>query len=118
MPSIRSEDQRAWLWASFKPRLFFRRYKLKSRHQRWRNLAELLKLSRAARSHLDWIIFYEKNRKDVALTCRHFSIARKTLYKWLKRFDGQFLKGLEEKSRAPLSVRRRQYTILEYENRG
>jgi len=32
------------------------------------------------------MIFWEKNRKDVSLTARHFGITRKTFYKWAKRF--------------------------------
>jgi putative transposase len=116
MSSTVSEQARHWLWASFKPNFFSRRHKLRSRHDRWRKLAELLRLSRSARGRLEWIIFWEKNHKDVSLTCRHFGIARKTFYKWAKRFDQDLLKGLEDKSKAPVRVRRRQYTARQYDN--
>jgi transposase len=79
-------------------------------------MAELLRLSRAARGRLEWIIFWEKNHKDVSLTARHFGIARKTFYKWAKRFERDFLKGLQDESRAPVRVRRRQYTARQYDN--
>lgn len=50
------------------------------------------------------MIFWEKNQKDVSLACRHFGISRKTFYKWVKRFDVDFLKGLEDLSRAPIRL--------------
>ena len=77
---LKTEEQRQWLWASFKPRYFRRRHKLRDEHARWRRVAELLHLSRAARGRLEWIIFWEKNHKDVPLTARHFGISRKTFY--------------------------------------
>jgi transposase InsO family protein len=116
MPSVVTEEARAWLWAAFKPRYFFKKHKLRHRHDRWRNIARLLRLSGAARGRLEWMIFWENNQRDVSLTCRHFGVARKTLYKWMKRFDKDFLKGLEELSRTPLRVRRRQYTVRQYDN--
>lgn len=116
MSSTVSDQARHWLWASFKPAFFVRRHKLRHRHDRWRKLAQLLRLSRAARGRLEWIIFYEKNQKDVSLACRHFGIARKTFYKWAGRFDKEFLKGLEERSRAPRKFRCREYSSGQYEN--
>jgi len=35
-----------------------------------------MRLSRAARGRLEWIIFWEKNRKDASLTARHFGTSR------------------------------------------
>jgi transposase InsO family protein len=110
-----TEEQRKWLYASFKPRYFTRRHKLKDQHARWRKTAELLHLSRAARGRLEWIIFWEKHHKEVSLTCRHFGIARKTFYKWQGRFEKDFLKGLEEESRKPRRRRTREYTPRQYE---
>lgn len=78
-------------------------------------MAELFRLSRAARGRLEWLIFWENNQRDVSLACRHFGIARKTFYKWSKRFDENFLKGLEEHSRRPRRLRCREYTSREYE---
>jgi transposase InsO family protein len=110
------EDRRhQWLRMSSQATYFIRRHKLRHRHDRWRRTAELLRLSRAARGRMEWIIFWERNRKDVSLACRHFGIARKTFYKWLKRFDEHFLHGLEDESRAPVRRRQRQYTALHYE---
>ena len=116
MPSIKSEEARKWLWTSFHPRFFTRKHKLRHRHDRWRKIADLLRLSRAARGRLEWIIFCEKNHADVSLTCRHFGIARKTFYKWAKRFDENALKGLEDESKAPHRRRHRQYTARQYAN--
>ncbi len=116
METTLTEEQQRWLWTSFHPRFFTRRHKLRHRHARWRKLGELLRLSRAARGRLEWIIFWENNRKDVSLTARHFGIARKTFYKWAKRFDRDFLRGLEDESRTPHRRRRREYTARQYEN--
>src|SRR5216684_2821786 len=114
---LRTQEQQRWLWASFSKRYFSRSHVLrfKDEHARWRKVAELLRLSRAARGRLEWIIFWEKNRKDASLTARHFGISRKTFYKWLPRFEKQFLRGLEDESRAPRQRRIRQYSALQYQ---
>lgn len=116
MATILTDEQRRWLWTSFKSRFFSRRHKLRHRHERWRKIADLLRLSRAARGRLEWIIFWEKNHQDVSLTCRHFGIARKTFYKWVGRFNKDFLRGLQDGSRAPKRRRRREYTVRQYAN--
>ncbi|MGH9429690.1 MAG: helix-turn-helix domain-containing protein, partial [Terriglobia bacterium] len=113
--TLKNEAQQRWLWASFKPRYFKRRIRLGDEHSRWRKTAELLRLSRAARGRLEWIIFWEKNRKDASLAARHFGISRKTFYKWATRFEKDFLRGLEEESRIPTKRRTRQYTARQYE---
>ena len=113
--TLKTDEQRQWLFGSLKPRYFSRRHKLRDAHARWRKVAELLHLSRAARGRLEWIIFWEKNGKDVSLTARHFGISRKTFYKWAARFDKDFLRGLEDESRTPRHRRRRQYTARQYE---
>jgi transposase InsO family protein len=110
------ENRRRWLFASFERRYFTRRHRLRHEHDRWRKIAELQRLSRAARGRLEWIIFWERNRKDVSLTARHFAIARKTFYKWIARFEKDFLRGLEDESRIPHRRRRREYTPNQYEN--
>jgi transposase len=116
--TLKTEEQRRWLWASFSKRYYSRGHTLryKDEHARWRKLAELLRLSRAARGRLEWIIYWEKNAKDVSLTARHFGISRKTFYKWLTRFEKNFLHGLEDESKAPKRKRRREYTARQYEN--
>lgn len=110
-----AQARRRWLFARPKPRYGVRRHKLLDEYVRWRKVAELMRLSRAAKGRLEWIIFWEKNRKDVMLTARHFGISRKTFYKWLPRFENQFLRGLEDESRTPRRRRIRQYTALQYQ---
>jgi transposase InsO family protein len=39
---------------------------------------------------------------NVALTCRHFGLSRKTFYKWKKRFEGGGDANLADQSRRPL----------------
>src|SRR2546425_422032 len=114
--SLTAEDQRRrWLFAVPKPTYRSRRHKFLKEHDRWRKVAELLHLSRAARGRMEWIIFWEKNQKDASLTARHFGISRKTFYKWLPRFEKDFLRGLEDESRAPRRRRLRQYSALQYQ---
>jgi putative transposase len=114
--TLAEQARQRWLFASYKPRYFTRRHRLGNEHDRWRKIAELQRLSRAARGRLEWIIFWQKHRKDIALTARHFGISRKTFYKWLARFEKNFLRGLEEASRAPRRKRSREYTPRQYEN--
>ena len=81
---------------------------LMNKYDRWRAVAKVLKLSREAMCRLEWIIFYLEKDKNVALVCRHFGIARSTLYKWLNKFDEVNLRTLETVSRRPVSVRTRE----------
>jgi putative transposase len=72
-----------------------------------RQLASLGKrLSKAARSRLQWMLFYFFNGQNAARTCRHFGISRQTFYRWKRRFDRHDLASLEERSHRPLKVRR------------
>ena len=65
-------------------------------------------LSISAQLKLEWIIYYHiSGKRNVKLTAAQFGITRKTLHKWLKRFMGKGLAGLEESSRAPMHVRKR-----------
>jgi transposase len=60
-----------------------------------RQLARLGKsLSRAARTRLQWMLFYLFNGRNAARTCRHFGISRQTFYRWLRRFDRHDLSTL------------------------
>jgi len=64
------------------------------------------KLSDAAQLKLEWIIFfYTVGKKNVTDTAKHFGISRKTLHKWLNRFDEKNLLTLEEHSREPKGKR-------------
>jgi hypothetical protein len=68
--------------------------------------AKLNKLSPKGQLHLEWVIFYYTfGERNVSKTTKHFGIARKTLRVWLKRFDGKFIKSLEEKPKRPKQVR-------------
>jgi transposase InsO family protein len=69
-------------------------------------------LSKQAQLKLEWIIFYHTVGKGKATTtAKHFGISRKTLYKWLHRFEETRLATLEEESRAPQTVRTRDITF-------
>src|SRR5712691_12942880 len=71
-----------------------------------RQLARLGKgLSRAARTRLQWMLFYLFNGRNAARTCRHFGISRQTFYRWKRRFDRHDLSTLEGHSHRPRRVR-------------
>ena len=64
------------------------------------------KLSVSAQLKLEWIIAYHTVfRENVKYTALHFGISRKTLHKYIKRFDEKDLPSLEEHSRAPETKR-------------
>lgn len=97
-------------------RAFFTRQpvKLLSKYERWRKVAEILKLSKIARQRLEWFIYYEiKAKNNALLTCRHFGITPKTFYKWQKRFNPLNLRLLEDQGKAPKHTRQWQVTPLE-----
>lgn len=65
-------------------------------------------VSASACLRLEWIIFYHTvGGGNVTYTASHFGLSRKTLHKWLARFDETNLKSLEEHSRAPHHPRRK-----------
>ena len=83
---------------------------------KWTLLRSLAKdhISDKAQLKLEWIIFYHtQGNKNAKVTAKHFGISRKTLHKWLGRFDETHLSSLEEESRAPIHVRQRQITLTE-----
>jgi len=76
------------------------------KYQRMRKVGEKT-LFPKAQLKLEWMIFYFTVGKKHALnTAHHFGISSKTFHKYLSRFDETNLKTLEERSRAPLHVRR------------
>jgi len=84
---------------------------LLTKHERWKKIADLLKLSKAAKLRLEWIIYYhDKSKENARLTCRYYGISPKTFYKWFNRFDEENLKTLESQSKAPLNKRKPEYT--------
>lgn len=89
---------------------------LKDQSVRWRNVANELGLSSQAKEKLEWMIFYQSvGNKNAALTAKYFGISRKTLHKWIARFDERNLKSLEEVSRAPHKKREWMVTMKEEE---
>lgn len=73
-------------------------------------------LSDKARLKLEWIIFYHTvGEEHTTSTAAHFGITRKTLHKWLTRFDEKNLLSLEEESRAPDNTRKKEITMFQEE---
>ncbi len=86
---------------------------LLDKYIRWRKEADLIGLSKEAKARLEWFIFYEsKAKKNGRLTCRHFGISSKTFYKWLKIFDEENLRTLEDRSRTPKHTRQKEISSL------
>jgi transposase InsO family protein len=87
----------------------FLNIKLLSKHQRWKQVAKILKISKQGQLRLDWIIYYQtKAKRNASLTARRFGISRKTFYKYLNKFNEDnlyTLYQLEDQSRAPKHVR-------------
>ena len=83
---------------------------------KWTLLRRLAKanLSLNAQLKLEWIIFYYTvGKRSVKDTSTHFGISRKTLHKWLKRFDETHLKSLEDQSKRPDNLRKWMVTQTE-----
>src|ERR1700730_10884714 len=72
------------------------------------------KLSPEAKRRLQWITYYERTGNVIG-TCRYFGISRKTFYTWLKRYDRENLRTLEERSHAPRKPRQREITRIQEE---
>ncbi|MFH1946937.1 MAG: integrase core domain-containing protein [Candidatus Magasanikbacteria bacterium] len=106
-----------WLFTKNWGTDFVRGTKLLDKHERWRRVAKILKLSKTARMRLEWIIYnYQGN--SVQQTSRHFGISRKTFYKWFNLFDEDniySLRKLEDKSKAPQHVRQPEITPAQEE---
>jgi transposase InsO family protein len=83
-----------------------KKIKLKDKWVRLRGVAGRIGLTTKARQRLEWIIFYNTVGKcNVKATAEYFGISRKTLHKYLKRFDEGDLRSLEELSKAPQRTR-------------
>jgi len=79
----------------------------------WREMGRK-SLSLKAQLKLEWIIFYcTISEEKASITANHFGITPKTFYKWLSRFDEKHLESLEEKSRAPIRIRKRDISFLQ-----
>ncbi len=88
---------------------------LMDKHERLRQTARRMGLSKQAMTRLEWMIWHEVKGNDAYLTSRHFGIAPKTFYKWHNRFDESNLHSLEDQSRMPKTFRQKEYTPLQYE---
>lgn len=111
---------RAWLFTTKWPILetlqpLLKPIKLLDKHERWRRVAKILKVSKAAQLRLEWVIYYHDGH-SATQTARHFGVARKTFHKWLASFDEDnlySLRKLQDQSRAPRHVRTREITPLQ-----
>ena len=52
------------------------------------------------------LVIPQAKQKSVILTCRHFGLHRSYFYRWYKRFKKYGIKGLEEYSHKPKSLRK------------
>jgi transposase InsO family protein len=59
---------------------------------------------------LDWHL---ANGKNVSKTCRHFTISRQTLYRWLGRYNPKDLRSLEDRSSRPKHCKQTTWTKAE-----
>lgn len=91
--------------------------KLKTENDKWNWLRERARkeISPSAQLKLEWLVFYfTVGKRNAKVTASHLGITRKTLHKWLSRFNQkQDLQSLEEKFRAPLHVRQRQISFTQ-----
>lgn len=86
---------------------------LQDKYCRWRGVGHDM-LSPPAQMRLEWIIFYSTSgKRNASVTASYFGVSRKTLHKYLSRFNETDLRSLEERSRAPLHKRQRTITIQE-----
>jgi len=97
---------------------FFKRKPIirKSRHECWREVANLLGLSVQERLRIEWMVFYyTTGQENATLTARYFDISRKTFHKWLRRFkDSKYdVRSLADRSRAPQHRRKWEVTLVQ-----
>lgn len=59
---------------------------------------------------IDWHL---ANGANVSKTCRHFTISRQTLYRWLKRYNPKDLRSLEDRSSRPRRCKQATWTRAE-----
>jgi len=91
-----------------------KQHQLLSKYDRWKKQAKLLGLSKKALAKLEWFIYYyQRAGQNARLTCRHYGIGKTAFYKWLAVFDPRNLRALEESSRAPITRRQSELTLLE-----
>jgi putative transposase len=64
------------------------------------------KLSDKAKQHLQWMDSY-RNCENAAQVCRHFSIPKRTFWRWKKKYNPWDLTSLEDKPKKPRSSPRK-----------
>jgi len=99
---------------------FFKRKPLvlKDRYEHWRGVADLSGFKAHERLRVEWMVFYYAvARENVTLTAQHFTISRKTFYKWFKRFKNSKynVQSLANQSKAPRHKRKWQVTLIQEE---
>jgi putative transposase len=62
-------------------------------------------LSREAKRRLTVLRWHDAHGKSVSLTARHFGLSRSTVYDWLRRYESEGIRGLEDRSRRPRNLR-------------
>jgi transposase InsO family protein len=91
---------------------------LKDRYELWRGAAERSGIKTHERLRVEWMVFYcTAANRNAALTARHFSISRKTFYKWWKRFkDSKYdVHSLADQSKAPCHRRSWEVSLVQEE---
>lgn len=68
-------------------------------------IARIPKLTKQAKLRLAWIDYYHRHNCNARLTCRHFGIAHRTLYRYFKRYKQVGFYGLESRSHRPHQFR-------------
>jgi len=90
----------------------------KSRYESWRGVANLSGFTSHERLRVEWmVLYYTVAKENVTLTAQHFSISRKTFYKWFKRFkDSKYdVQSLADRSKAPYHKRNWEVTLIQEE---
>lgn len=72
----------------------------------FKRIKQTVTLSKPAKLRLSWMDYYHTHGNNAALTARHFGIAKSCFFKWKKRYDQCGLRGLTDRSKRPVHVRR------------
>ena len=67
----------------------------------------------SSKQRREWLRWHFENGQNASATCRHFNIARGTLFRWLARYDeDKPSKALRDRSRRPRRKRKPTWTDL------
>lgn len=106
--NVRVARLNRWVVAQSRPLQF-------NRVTRLRRVADLLGISRHAKTRLAWFLWRDAHQATIAVTCRRFGITPKTYHHWAHRFDATNPRTLEDRPTTPHRRRQRTYTSLQYE---